>query len=85
MQQVRPGLRDVGVDPRVRQHPEPLNRPFRGQITALGRIHGRKILAELPETVEIRHVVDPFRNVVQGQIAHLAFDPRPVETDRSVR
>jgi hypothetical protein len=85
VQQVGPGLGDVGVDPRVRQHPQPVHRQFRRQITARGRIHRRKVDAELPEAFEVGRVVDPFRDVVQGQIAHLASDPGSVETNRSVR
>jgi hypothetical protein len=62
-----------------------VHRPLRGQITARGRIQRRKVHAELPEAFEVGRVVDPFRDVVQDQVAHLAFDPSPVETNRPVR
>jgi len=55
------------------------------QITARGCVHGRKVNAEVPEALEVARVVDPFRDVVQGQVAHLAFDPSSVEANRSIR
>jgi hypothetical protein len=54
-------------------------------MTARGRIDRRKVQAELPEAFEVGRVVDPFRDEVHGQGAHLAFDPGPVETNRPVR
>ena len=67
-----------------RKHAQPLHRPLREQITARGHIHRRKVHAELPETFEVGRVVDPFREVVEGEVAHLAFDPGSVRpTGRS--
>jgi hypothetical protein len=39
----------------------------------------------VPEAFEVGRVVDPLRDVVQVEVAHLAFDPGTVETNRSVR
>jgi hypothetical protein len=80
------GLRlwDLSGGPRLRQHPQPLGRPFHGHAIARGRIHCRQVRVKLAETIEMGGVVDPFRDVVKSQVAHLAFDPGPIETNRPV-
>jgi hypothetical protein len=84
MQEIGLGLRDLGGDPGVRQHPQPLDRPFRRHAIARRRLMGRQVRPKLAETFEVGRVVDPFGHVIEGEVAHLAFDPRPIETNRSV-
>ena len=60
-----------------------MERPFRGDPLTRGPLDRLLRLAELAHPLEVGRVLGPTRCVVEGELADLAVDPGPVESDRT--